>query len=270
MSESPSATFDSPDADVILRAPLQPGSSDFKDFRVHKIILSIASPVFRDTFSIPQPPRHTSDGTGLDVVQITESAEVVENFLQLIYPIDPPIFTNLWLLDDLLQLSDKYAAGGVTKKLKIHLASPFFLKGDPVGVFAVAIRNNLEGVARTAIPHTFSIDAVRQVSEDHTQRMTAKTYQLLLMEHVARRELLGRVLDEVQRKSYGGCGCFNRVKTNMLLEVSRRPLLDRDTINKCLTADCPRLLCTCVYCIHNPGGDSKLFSEVLRMIKEMK
>ena len=185
---SSSYTFDSPDADVILRAPLQPGSDGFKDFHVHKLILSIASTVFRDTFSIPQPPSRTSEDTSLDVVQITEPAEVVEIFLQLIYPIDPPVITDMRLLNDLLRLADKYVAVGVVTKLKKRLVSPAFLKDDPIGVFAVAYRNNFEEEVKVAIPHTFSIDVVRKISEEHIQIMTTKAYHRLLTEHAIHRE----------------------------------------------------------------------------------
>ena len=45
--------FNKPTADVILR------SSDDVDFRVHKVILAEASPVFEGMFSIPQPPAET-------------------------------------------------------------------------------------------------------------------------------------------------------------------------------------------------------------------
>ena len=185
---SSSYTFDSPDADVILRAPLQPGSDGFKDFHVHKLILSIASTVFRDTFSIPQPSSRTSEDTSLDVVQITEPAEVVEIFLQLIYPIDPPVITDMRLLNDLLRLADKYVAVGVVTKLKKRLVSPAFLKDDPIGVFAVAYCNNFEEEVKVAIPHTFSIDVVRKISEEHIQIMTTKAYHRLLTEHAIHRE----------------------------------------------------------------------------------
>ena len=63
MMSVPSYAFDDPDADVILRAPLQPGSDEFKDFHVHKLILSIASTTFRDTFSIPPLSEELPIGT---------------------------------------------------------------------------------------------------------------------------------------------------------------------------------------------------------------
>lgn len=59
----PSCTFNGPDADVILRAPLEPGSDELKDFYVHKLILSIASTIFRDTFSAPPLSEELPVGT---------------------------------------------------------------------------------------------------------------------------------------------------------------------------------------------------------------
>ena len=73
-----SYTFDAQDADVVLRAPLQPGSDQFKDFHAHKTILSIASTLFHDMFSLPQPT--TGDAT-LPIIPVTELAEIFEVFL---------------------------------------------------------------------------------------------------------------------------------------------------------------------------------------------
>jgi len=180
---NPPYTFDAPDADVILRAPIRPGSDEFKDFHVHKLILSLASIVFRDTFSIPQPPRHTLEDTTLDVVKVDEAAKVLETFLQLVYPVDPPLVDDLWLVDDLLQFADKYIANSVRMKLKTLLVSPSFLKADPIGVFAVACRSNLDEEAKLAISRTLSFDIVNRISEEHLNVMTTRTYHRLLKEH---------------------------------------------------------------------------------------
>ena len=125
MSASP-RIFDGPGGDIILRAPLELGSDESKDFHVHKIILSVASTVFQDAFSIPQPPHPTSElkNTTLDVVPVTEPAVVLETFLQFIYPVDPPVVESLRLLGALFQIADKYQATGVTTKLKHILVSP--------------------------------------------------------------------------------------------------------------------------------------------------
>jgi hypothetical protein len=168
--------FDGPNADMILRAPSTPGSDEFKDFHVHKLILSIASSVFRDILSIPQLPRHTSEDTTLDVIKVTEPAGVLRNFLELIYPVNPPAIQYLWLVDDLFRLADKYSAKGVNEKLKKRLVSSSFLENDPVGVFAIACRNNLQEEESLALFHTFSIDVVGEISFGHLDSMTTTTY----------------------------------------------------------------------------------------------
>ena len=92
MSDSP-YTFDSPDADIILRAPLRPDdpeSAQFQDFHTHKAILSTASTVFHDMFSVPQPRQSAEDDANLPVVHVVEPAEIFEIFLRLIYPIELP------------------------------------------------------------------------------------------------------------------------------------------------------------------------------------
>ena len=164
MSSSP-YTFDAPDADVIVRAPLQQGSEELKDFHVHKVILSVASTLFCDTFSIPQPPQPVESDATLPIVKITESAGVFETFLRLIYPIEPPTVNSLQVVD-LLQVAEKYTATGIHAKLRRFLVSSSFLKADPVLVYAIACRANLDKEARLAIPHTFGIDLVQDVPRD--------------------------------------------------------------------------------------------------------
>jgi len=273
---SPSSyAFDGPDADVILRAPLQPGSDEFKDFRVHKLILSIASTVFRDTFSIPQPPPPTSEDTSLDVVQITESAEVVETFLQLTYPIDPPVIADLQLLDDLLQLADKYIAGGVITKLKKLLVTPAFLNDDPIRVYALACRNGFEEETKVAVQHTFSIDVVRQISEEHIRMMPTKTYHRLLTEHAIRQDLLVDAVDVtwVRLQPFfrrTGCSCFDGLKGSILLGISQKPFLDRDLLDTCFAAAGRRPPCAgASLCIQHPEYGSTFLSSVMRGVQNI-
>ena len=232
-----SYVFEGPDPDVILRAPLQPGSDEFKDFHVHKLILSIASITFRDTFSIPQPPRHTSDDDTVDIVHVSELANVIETFLQLIYPVDPPLIEDLWLVGDLFRAADKYAAKGITAKLKKFLVSPSFLKDDPIGVFAIACSNNLDEEAGLAVQHTFTIDVVNQISEERLNTMTAKTYHRLLTEHALRRKRLIDALNTSWRSldPHSRCSCMAKLEEKVQIRICGRPFLDRETLELCLS-----------------------------------
>ena len=72
--------LDVPDANLIIR------SSDNINFRVHKPLLAMVSPFFRDLLSLPQP----SDGEivdGLSVIQLPESSELLNSLLSILYPV---------------------------------------------------------------------------------------------------------------------------------------------------------------------------------------
>ncbi|TFY74281.1 hypothetical protein EWM64_g9731 [Hericium alpestre] len=65
------APFDDKNADVVLR------SCDGINFHVHKNILSIASPFFKDTLNIPQPK----------IIEVAEDAQTLDFLLRCIYPV---------------------------------------------------------------------------------------------------------------------------------------------------------------------------------------
>ena len=72
--------FDIPDANFIIR------SSDNVNFRVHKSVLALASPFFKDLLSLPQP----SDGEtfdGLPIVQLSETSELLSSLVSMFYPV---------------------------------------------------------------------------------------------------------------------------------------------------------------------------------------
>ena len=241
MSASP-YTFDAQDADVILRAPLQLGSEEFKDFHAHKVILSIASTLFHDMFSIPQPPRHTSENTTLEIVHVSESADALETFLRFIYPIDPPVVEDLRLLDDLLQLADKYMAKTVTTRLKKLLILPSFLEDDPIRVYAIARRANLNDEAELAITHSFKIDPVRDIHPAYLQIMTAEAYNSLLMSHATRRSGLISALGQARIPPLGvnACHCSNwfyyRLRQKITIAIWESPFLDKSRLDSCLNS----------------------------------
>ena len=83
---SPLEPFEVPDANLIIR------SSDNIDFRVHKSLLAMASPFFKDLLSLPQP----SDSEivdGVPVVRLPESSELLNNLLSILYPV-PTVMPN--------------------------------------------------------------------------------------------------------------------------------------------------------------------------------
>ena len=79
-SNSPHEPFNVPDPNIILR------SSDFVNFRVHKNVLAMASPFFKDLLSLPQPSDSESVD-GLPVVQLHEGSELLNSLISMIYPV---------------------------------------------------------------------------------------------------------------------------------------------------------------------------------------
>ena len=242
MSDPP-YTFDAPDANVILRAPLQPddpGSTAFKDFHTHIVVLSTASTVFRDLFSVPQPPKPTEGDTNLPTIHVAEPAEIFETFLRFLYPIEPPAVNSLQTLENLLQIADKYMAGGVRARLRRMVVVPSFLKSDPIRVYAIACRMDLDEEAKLAISHSYNVDLVEEIPRSVLQAMTAETYNRLLRSHATRRKELKTVINlaatiPCKGKCTCGPGYYTSLKREISLAVMERPVLTREILDSRLS-----------------------------------
>ncbi|KAF7362657.1 BTB domain-containing protein [Mycena venus] len=162
-------------ADVILR------SSDGIDFHVHRLVLSLASSVFKDMFAFPQPD---SDPV-IPTVQVSESARILDLVLRFWYPGAEP--TVVQTLDDLRETLEalimkydvKFVVPSAKKKLREHLAD------DPVAVFSIACRLQWKDVALEAAKESLKLPLRAFESERprQLQYMTAETYHTLLQYH---------------------------------------------------------------------------------------
>ncbi|KAI0255777.1 hypothetical protein BJV78DRAFT_1279018 [Lactifluus subvellereus] len=121
------APFDDARADVILR------SSDGVDFRVFKIVLSLASPIFADMFSIPSPsPPSGTSRDGLPVVTLSEDSKVLDLALRRCYPIQSPELVELKDVHALLEFERKYQVDASCLPLTHYLTGT--IERDPVEV----------------------------------------------------------------------------------------------------------------------------------------
>ena len=77
---SPLEPFDVSDTNLIIR------SSDNVDYRVHKTVLAMASPFFKDLLSLPPPPQTEVVG-GLRMVQLSENSELLNTLISILYPV---------------------------------------------------------------------------------------------------------------------------------------------------------------------------------------
>lgn len=134
--------FRTEDGDVILRAGQEP--SPTHDFRVHKFILSLASPVFKDMFAIPQPPgQNHNEQPDVPIIAVSDSPHVMDTILRLIYPgVELPKIPNISALVALFSTADKYNITSIYPILRQSLKAflPGLWSGDALRLYVIACR----------------------------------------------------------------------------------------------------------------------------------
>lgn len=199
--------FTADDADIILRATR---CDEPREFRVHKLILSIASPVFKDMFGIPQPVSPTIPaGTTTPVIDVDDAPEDLEIFLRMIYPFGFPAMSTFDTISRALVILDKYQVQGESlRPLRSLLVSPEFLKNNPIQVYSLACGWKFKEEADLAAPYTTSHDVLASVCVEDVRRMSGVEYHRIL--------ILGRVRESKSqdhiRTTPAGCvgfGCPN-------------------------------------------------------------
>ena len=129
------APFDDAQADITLR------SSDEVPvhFRVFKNILSLASPIFADMFSLPSPsPPSEKPHDSIQVVHLSEHSTALDIALRHIYPVErTPKTDTLHGASILAEFSRKYQVGALDQFIMGYLRDS--IRHDSVGVYAIAV-----------------------------------------------------------------------------------------------------------------------------------
>ena len=189
--------FDAPDADVILR------SSDGKEFRVHRLILSLASPVFQGMFNLPQSTEPPSQIPSIDV---PESSDILQPFIQYLYPQSPPKISDLSMWAALYTIADKYGVEAVMDPLRDMLVSRF-LEKYPLRVYALASHWGFEEEARIASRSTLTMDISEGFPEEDARLMGSVACQKLYLLHIQRRDKARTLVNERPYQFDESCSC---------------------------------------------------------------
>ena len=150
------------DTDVILLTTAQDGS--VAEFHVHKSILSEASSFFETMFSLPQLRQDTNK----PVIPIPEPAHILKRVLQDVYRIPTQPVSNLDELTALLTVATKYDLTPVVESLRALLVSPEFLSADPLHVYSIACRFDLNQEAALASKWTLNVDFLDDDDDDQS------------------------------------------------------------------------------------------------------
>lgn len=179
-------SFDAPAADVVLRA------QDGTQFRVFRQILVTASPFFHLMFSLPQPSSELA--SDIPVIDVSESADVLDALLRLVYPVvDPPLDT-LDAVSDVLDAAMKYDMPAAIAVLRRLLVSTPYLDKAPTRVYAIACSHGLEEETRIASAYTLKVNVLDCPLHEDLRLITAYDYQRLLNLHRSRAEAAVKLL----------------------------------------------------------------------------
>jgi len=217
--------FQAPDADVILR------SSDGTEFRVHRLILSLASPIFQGMFNLPQPTEPSSQTPSIDV---PEPSDILQPFIQYLYPRSPPEISDIPMWAALYTIADKYNAEAVMDLLKDVLVSRF-LEASPLRVHALASYWGFEEVAKIASRGTLTMDISEGFPEEDARLMGGVACQKLYLLHIRRRDRApALVRKRLYQSSNRSCNCtptdFSAVIWALSQRLATRPWLTADEL----------------------------------------
>ncbi|KAI0371628.1 hypothetical protein BV20DRAFT_186800 [Pilatotrama ljubarskyi] len=179
-----SLVFNFCDGDFILRSDCPYDdklmcSSKSVDFRVHRCILSAASPVFEGMFSLPQPA--TEGDAVIPVIPFPETSVVLETILRFIYPVADPVIDTLDQLALALEAARKYDFGAVVDALRKRLVALDFLETSPLRVYGIATRYDLFEEVEVASKATLRTSLAEQQPHEDLKHMSAYDYHRLIV-----------------------------------------------------------------------------------------
>ncbi|KZT40233.1 hypothetical protein SISSUDRAFT_1118420 [Sistotremastrum suecicum HHB10207 ss-3] len=141
------------DGDLIVR------TSDNVEFKIHKVIMALASQVFRDMQTLDSTNTLIfSPENPTPVVDVSEPSQLFDVLLRLIYPVPQPDLTSLDLVADLLVAADKYLMTTVMGQLEDYLLSRSLEKLDALRVHCLAKRYSFPRLVEATMKEVVCMD----------------------------------------------------------------------------------------------------------------
>jgi len=210
-----STIFCADDADVVIRA------AGALDFRAHKLILSLVSPIFKDMFTIPQPPTDTPDT--IPHVDVDESAETWENILRTIYPMPHPTIDNLDDLESLLLAAKKYEMQLLIDVHKKGLENPTFVRDAPLHLYVIACACGLEDQARSVARNSEFLMVTEHLDAGNLEGLTVASYHRLVSFLAKRDNEWCQILGSSPIPDFDApCNCDSKLKGELYARIRER------------------------------------------------
>ncbi|KAH9951148.1 hypothetical protein B0H21DRAFT_888504 [Amylocystis lapponica] len=174
--------FNLPNADAILC------SSNAVNFRVHRMILAMASPVLEEklahtslfTGDGSEAPQETNAGqTGLPIVYLPESSRTILVLLQIYYPFNDPELNDTQDIITILTVAEKYGMKKAVRSLKALAMSTLDMKSEPLQAYLIAIRLGMREQAIVAARYTLERVDLNKYSTNMEEVSAGSYYRLL-------------------------------------------------------------------------------------------
>ena len=220
------APFDDEQADVILQ------SSDQVHFRVFKNILSLASPIFADTFNIPSPPSKDPDDE-VQVVTLSEDSTALDVALRHIYPVQttPSDAEKLRYASILAEFARKYQVEAFNKFITGYLTDN--IESDPVSVYAIAVAYEYKDIGANAARSCLNVPFFR-LQSPYFRCATAEHTLELVRYHVACAEAASALASSDRT-------WFSSLSQNKIIAYITSQRGSRWSCNSCSTASMPHI-----------------------------
>ncbi|KAF8869767.1 hypothetical protein BD779DRAFT_1583874 [Infundibulicybe gibba] len=199
------------DTDIILR------SSDNVEFHTHRILLSLASPVFRDMFTLPQDSTMKSDAGAIQhIIPMAETSSTLRHFLTWCDPGTEFICDKWTDVTDILELTDKYDTAALQNMIKKVIISGEWIQTNPLSVYAIAIRYRFCDLVRLAAKSSLQLCLASLHSVPEMDRISAIDFHDLLRYHYncsKQAELFKQHGETPAHPPLGGRGAFGRAQS---------------------------------------------------------
>ncbi|KAJ7117848.1 hypothetical protein C8R44DRAFT_589193, partial [Mycena epipterygia] len=165
--------FDDPSADIIIR------SYEGVDFRTYKLLLSLASPFFKEMFNVSQPPN--PDGEKEDRFKSDETRDGL--VLGSCHPVRlqssrPTISAQI--IGTVVDVATRY---DIEWAVKLALHDPYLLENNPFLAFAISCRRGLAAEATLAAQGTLRFRVADFPQQGALKLVSSLQYNALLEFH---------------------------------------------------------------------------------------
>jgi len=221
----PPTPFCAEGADVIIRAV------GAVDFRVHKLILSLVSPIFKDMFTLPQPPTGTPDT--LPHVDVHDSAKTWEAILRRVYHQPTPAINDLGDLESLLLAAKKYEMRFILDSHENCFRDRGFILRDPLHLYAIACACGFEDQAKYVARNAEHLAVTGRSHAGNLEGLTVASYHRLVSFLAERDNEWNQIIDNAPIPPDYPCNCHTQSKAgfyNKIKENLKRPSLQIEEV----------------------------------------